>query len=82
MGVVERILVVQQIAQPILPKPCVGIAWRTRLRQCCHQCFVCHVIHHRARGVIRAGLLAGGVAGFGVVRGEEILEHLAEQFGI
>jgi hypothetical protein len=44
--------------------------------------FVHHVVHDGARGVEGAGLLAGGGLGFLVVGGEEVLEDLAEQFGV
>ena len=44
--------------------------------------FVHHVVHDGARGVERAGLLAGGGPGFLVVGGEEVLEDFAEQFGV
>ena len=44
--------------------------------------FVHHVVHDGARGVERAGLLAGGGLGFLVVGGEEVLEDLAEEFGV
>ena len=44
--------------------------------------FVHHVVDDLARGVERAGLFAGGGAGFGVVGGEEVLEDLAQQFGV
>ena len=44
--------------------------------------FVHHVVHDGARGVERAGLFAGGGFGFLVVRGEQVFEDLAEEFGI
>ena len=44
--------------------------------------FVHHVVDDFARGVEGAGLLAGGGAGLRVVGGEEVLEDLAEQFGV
>ena len=41
-----------------------------------------HVVDDLARGVEGAGGLAGGDAGLGVVRGEEVLEDLAEELGV
>ena len=41
-----------------------------------------HVVDDFARGVERAGLFAGGGAGFGIVGGEQVLKHLAGQFRV
>ncbi len=46
------------------------------------QSLVHHVVHDRTRGVVGAGSFAGGGGGFGVVGGQQILEHFAREFGV
>jgi hypothetical protein len=41
-----------------------------------------HELHDFARGVVGACGFAGGERGFGVVGCEQVLEHLARQFGV
>ena len=52
------------------------------LLQLLAEAVVHHVVDDLARGVERAGLLAGGGAGFRVVGGEQVLEHLAGQLRV
>ncbi|MCY1356130.1 hypothetical protein D9M69_425720 [compost metagenome] len=46
------------------------------------ECLIHHVVHHFTRGVEGTGLLACGAAGVRVVAGQQVLEHLAQQFGV
>ena len=46
------------------------------------QGFLHHKIDHRPWGIKRARLLAGSLLGFGVVVGEQVFKHGAQQFGV
>ena len=51
-------------------------------RQIGGQGLVYHVVHDGAGGVVGAGLLAGGVAGFRVVGGEQVFKDFAQEFRV
>ena len=80
--VLECVFVVEQPAQTGAGGFGIGGVGRNRARQRRRQRLVHHVIHHRARRVVRAGHLARRVPRFGRVGGEQVLERLAEQLRV
>ena len=44
--------------------------------------FVDHIVDHGAGGVVAAGFLAGGEAGFGVDGGQQVFEDFAQEFRV
>ena len=64
---------------------CVGAGGVGRMgdfRQVGGQGFVYHVVYDGAGGVVGAGLLAGGVAGFRVVGGQQVFKDFAQEFRV
>ena len=80
--VLEGVFVIEQPAQTGAGGAGIGGGGRNRARQRRRQRLVHHVIHHRARRVVRAGHLARRVPRFGRVGGEQVLERLAEQLRV
>ena len=74
--------VVEEVADALAPELAVAVAGGGFLRERFRQRLVDHIVHDLAGRVVGAGLLAGVLAGFGVVGGEEVLEDLAEQFRV
>ena len=82
VGIVGHLRIIQQIVQPLLPEFRIAIRWAHLSRQRRYQCLLHHIVHDGARRVVGAGLFAGRLAGFRVVCRQQVLKHLAQQFGI
>ena len=80
--VVEGVLVIEQVAQPVAPEGVVAVRGPGLPGQRGRQRLAHHVIHDMARRVVGAGGLARGRAGLRIVGGEQVLEGAAEQFRI
>ena len=82
LGVVVGVLVVQQIAQALAEELRVAIGRGHSFRQGGHQRLVHHVVHDAARRVVGAGCFPHGLARFGVVSRQQVLEYAPEQLRI
>ena len=82
VGVVAGVLVVEQVVESLDPPPPLVLVRRGLPGEGLRQGLLHHVIHHDPGRVVTAGLFPGGGAALRVVGGEQVLEDLAEQFGI
>jgi hypothetical protein len=73
---------VEQLAQAVVDIGRVGVCLTQRVAQHMDERLFDHELDDFAWGVVGACGFAGGAGGFGVVGCEQVLEHLARQFGV